>query len=439
MPVEVIMPKVDMDMASGKVMSWHIEIGQSVEKGEPLFDIETDKAAMEVEAPATGILHHAAPEGAEIPIGKAVAWLYAEGEEVGEQPAPFAAVGGDAAPAPEPAEALSDDSAPEPGSEPEPRPEPEPELAYAGDAEGIRATPAARRLAREEGVALAELPGTGPRGRVQAFDVREYLKGLATPSAPATFRPETGPLHISRSKGGTGTPVVMIHGFASDATSWAPIESAIKHRPLIRIDLPGHGKSPKLRIRDFAALVKEVRAAFDGLQLDQAHLVGHSLGGAVALALADTRERKVSSLSLIAPAGLGPQVNGEALNGICKATRAESLGPWLRSLVADESLITDGYARLAMQARSDANLRAAQLAMADALFPDGVQAFDLRAALGRIEVPARILWGKSDAILPWSHALQAPGRVALHLFDGVGHMPQLEVAGEVGKILRAQL
>ena len=92
-----------------------------------------------------------------------------------------------------------------------------------------------------------------------------------------------------------------------------------------------------------------------------------------------------------------------------------------------------------MQARSDANLRAAQLAMADALFPDGVQAFDLRAALGRIEVPARILWGKSDAILPWSHALQAPGRVALHLFDGVGHMPQLEVAGEVGKILRAQL
>lgn len=231
----------------------------------------------------------------------------------------------------------------------------------------------------------------------------------------------------------------MIHGFASDATSWAPVESAIRHRPLIRIDLPGHGKSPKLRIRDFAALVKEVRQAFDSLQLDQAHLVGHSLGGAVALALADTRERKVSSLNLVAPAGLGPQVNGEVLRGICKATRAESLGPWLRSLVADESLITDGYARLAMQARNDANLRAAQVAMADALFPDGVQAFDLRAALGRIEVPARILWGKSDAILPWQHALQAPGRVALHLFDGIGHMPQLEIAGEVGKILRAHL
>ena len=94
MPVEVIMPKVDMDMASGKVMSWHIAEGEAVSKGDPLFDIETDKAAMEVEAPADGILHHMAPEGAEIPIGTPCAWLYAEGEEVGEQPQPFAGMGG---------------------------------------------------------------------------------------------------------------------------------------------------------------------------------------------------------------------------------------------------------------------------------------------------------------------------------------------------------
>jgi pyruvate dehydrogenase E2 component (dihydrolipoamide acetyltransferase) len=450
MPVEVIMPKVDMDMASGKVMAWHVEIGSKVEKGAPLFDIETDKAAMEVEAPDTGILHHAAPEGAEIPIGKAVAWLYAEGEAVGEQPAPFATPGGEPAPEPEPepapeagpAEASGESIDAEPAEtsgESAAEAEPATERAPEGAGEGLRATPAARRLAREEGVALAALVGSGPRGRVQAFDVRDHLRSSAAPSAPAGFRAETGPLHISRSRGGTGAPVVMIHGFASDATSWAPIEAALRQQPLIRIDLPGHGKSPKLRIRDFAALVKEVRAAFDSLQLDEAHLVGHSLGGAVALALADTRERKVGALSLIAPAGLGPQVNGEALNGLCRATRAESLGPWLRSLVADESLITDSYVRLAMQARADAGLRAAQRAMAEALFPDGVQAFDLRAALERIAVPTRILWGKSDAILPWQQALRAPGRVGLHLFEGVGHMPQLEAAGEVGKILSAPL
>jgi pyruvate dehydrogenase E2 component (dihydrolipoamide acetyltransferase) len=436
MPTEVIMPKVDMDMASGKVMSWHVAEGDAVEKGDPLFDIETDKAAMEIEAPASGILHHAAPEGAEIPIGKAVAWLYAEGEEVGEQPSAFADAGTADASDPEPEEARD-----EPSTAAEPDPEPDDaEAAVAGRVgEGLRATPAARRLAREEGLSLEDLNGSGPRGRVQAADVQEYLKGRAAPSAPASFRPETGPLSVTRSKGGEGTPVVMIHGFASDATSWAPLESSLKHRPLIRIDLPGHGKSPKLRIRDFAALVKEVRQTFDALQLDKAHLLGHSLGAALCIALADTRERRVASLNLIAPAGLGPQINGEALSGICKATRAESLGPWLRSLVADESHITDSYARLAMQARSDANLRAAQSAMAEAMFPDGVQAFDLRAALDRIETPTRIVWGKADAIIPWQHALKAPGRMALHLFEGVGHMPQLEAAEEVGKLLQSHV
>ncbi|MDV4168545.1 acetoin dehydrogenase dihydrolipoyllysine-residue acetyltransferase subunit [Rhodovulum sp. FJ3] len=422
MPVEVIMPKVDMDMASGKIMSWHIAEGDSVTKGDPLFDIETDKAAMEVEAPADGILHFTAPEGTEIAIGKPCAWLYAEGEEVGEQPAPFDA---DAAPDPDPAPAPV---APEAEA-------PTPETLIPAPTDKTRATPRARQMARDNGVDIATLTGTGPRGRVQADDVETALTRTSAPATPHVFRAETGALSITRSKGGTGTPVVLIHGFASDATSWAAIERHLKHRPLIRIDLPGHGKSPKLRINSFADLVAEVRRAFDDLHLEAAHLVGHSLGGALALALADTRPRSVASLSLIAPAGLGPDVNGTALNGICAATRENSLGPWLRQLVADEDLITDAYVRLAMAGRADPNLRAAQSALADVLFPDGVQAFDLRAALSRLEVPAKIIWGKQDAIIPWAHALRAPGQVGLHLFDGIGHMPQIEAADEVGKII----
>lgn len=446
MPVEVIMPKVDMDMASGKVMSWHIAEGEAVSKGEPLFDIETDKAAMEVEAPADGILHHMAPEGAEIPIGTPCAWLYAEGEEVGEQPKPFAGMGGDTArssDAKEPAE--------ETRVEPPEAAETETHAAEtartdetgAADGERTRATPAARALAKEEDIDLSSLTGSGPRGRVQAEDVRQAIKARASSpsvmqaSAPAVFRPETGSLSVTRSKGGTGTPVVLIHGFASDSVSWAPLEAHIRHRPLIRIDLPAHGKSPKLRIDSFADLVKTVRRAFDDLDLSEAHLVGHSLGGAVCLALADTRSKSLSSLTLIAPAGLGPDINGDALAGICRASRAESLGPWLRSLVANEDIVTDSYTRLAMAARSEPNLRAAQIALADALFPDGVQAFDLRAALERIDTPTRVIWGRKDAIIPWKHALRAPGKMALHLFDDVGHMPQLEAADEVGKIIHS--
>ena len=178
-----------------------------------------------------------------------------------------------------------------------------------------------------------------------------------------------------------------------------------------------------------------MRRALDGLDLDSVHVVGHSLGGALALALADTRPRKIASLTLIAPAGLGPEINGTCLSGILRATRPASLAPWLKTLVHDDRIVTESYARLAMAARQDPSLRAAQESLADALFPDGVQVFDLRAALERVAVPARIIWGKADAIIPWRHALMAPGRVSLNLFEGVGHMPQIEAPDEIGLLL----
>ncbi|MFC6487193.1 acetoin dehydrogenase dihydrolipoyllysine-residue acetyltransferase subunit [Nitratireductor sp. GCM10026969] len=425
------MPKVDMDMAAGKVMSWHVAPGQKVEKGDPLFDIETDKAAMEVEAPYGGFLHHPVAEGTEVPIGQPVAWLYAEGEEVDAPPA------GALSDAPDPA------SVEEPELAPRAWPAPEPEATHAAPAQqpghGIRATPLARSLARKSGVELDGIAGTGVRGRIQAEDVRAFLDSARPGAGPARFTPEAGALAVTRSKGGEGTPVVLLHGFASDAASWAPLEAHLHHRPVIRFDLPNHGKSPKRRIADFAALVSELRHAFDALGLDKAHLVGHSLGGAVALALADTRPRSVASLTLIAPGGLGPEINDAALSGICRASRPESLGPWLKTLVAREEQITDAYVRAAMAARKDAELRAAQAAMCDVLFPDGVQAFDLKAALKRVEIPTRILWGRQDQIIPWRHALHAPGRVALHLFDDLGHMPQFEAVDEVGNLLRTQL
>lgn len=428
MPTEIIMPKVDMDMETGRIAAWHVEEGASVAKGDPIFDIETDKAAMEVEAPADGTLHHPVPEGAEVSIGTPVGWLYAEDEKVGEPPA---------APVPEP-----DVSAKAPDDEAEtemPTARPSAPNMEAAELSKPRATPKARKRARDAGIDLAELDGTGPRGRIQAADVALLEDGPREMAAPAGEKDEAGPLSVIRSKGGTGMPVVLIHGFANEAAAWSPIEAHLSERPLIRIELPCHGKSPKRRLTGFADLVSDVRRAFDDLDIPSAHLIGHSLGGAVALAIADTRASRVDSLTLIAPAGLGPDINGAALDGIGRATRAESLGPWLRQLVADDTVITDRYVRSAMMARKDPDLRAAQKAMADALFPDGTQAFDLRPALGRTAMPARIIWGKRDAVIDWRHALGAPGHIALHLFDGLGHLPHLEAPDAIGHLVAATL
>lgn len=432
MPVEVIMPKVDMDMASGKIMVWHVAAGDKVNQGDPLFDIETDKAAMEVEASESGYLHHPVAEGTDVPIGQPVAWIYAEGEEVA--PPPVAAT-------PSATDHAADTK---PDADREPVIEMPAEEAVSGveKQHKTRATPLARSLARKAGIDIGTINGSGPRGRVQAGDVRGNLqqpKPQPTQAAAPGFVYETGTLAVSRSKGGAGTPIVLIHGFASDAKSWAPLEGHLSDRPIIRIELPSHGKSPKLRVTRFADLLSEARRAFDALDLGSAHLIGHSLGGAVALALADTRHKTVASLTLLAPCGLGPDINGQTLTGIGNATRAESLGPWLKYMVADERLISDGYVRAAMATRADAGMRDAQIALADAVFPDGVQAFDMRPALDRVEIPTKIVWGRQDRIIPWQHALQAPGRVSLHLFENVGHMPQFEIPNEIGKLLRSHL
>ena len=423
MPIEVIMPKVDMDMTSGRIVAWHVAEGQRVRTGQPLFDIETDKAAMEVEAPGDGILRHPADEGTSIAIGQPVAWLFSEGEPVRDpsRGRPPPAVGGHV-PVEETAkpEAVRPDTGPDRGEH------------------GIRATPLARSLARNTGLDIGRMTGTGHRGRVQASDVRLALKS-EHPSARTGVNPESDGIALTRSPGGTGTPVVLIHGLAGNSRSWSAVEDHLRHRPLIRIDLPGHGRSPGRRITGFSSLVADMRRTLDELKLEKAHLVGHSLGGALALALADTRPRSIAGVTLIAPAGLGPGICGEALSGIVNASRTESLWPWLRTLVADETLITESYVRSIMAERADADLRATQRSMMDALFPDGVQSFDLRAALERVDAPTRIIWGKRDRIIPWQHALGAPGKAGLHLFGGIGHLPHIEAPEEVGRLIGSQL
>lgn len=168
MAVEVILPRVDMDMATGKISKWHHKEGDRVAKGAALFEIETDKAAMEIDAPADGILRNiVVSEGASAPVGSAVAWIYAEGEAV-IAPTPAATPGPTAAPqttVSAPALAASTAEAPV-------------------NNEAPRATPLARRLARQAGLTLAAIPGSGPRGRILAADVRNASEAKPA-AAPA--------------------------------------------------------------------------------------------------------------------------------------------------------------------------------------------------------------------------------------------------------------
>jgi len=399
------MPKVDMDMTAGTIVNWHVAEGGRVERATPLFDIETDKAAMEVESPATGVLGHVvAKAGASVPIGQPVAWIYADGETIGPIPEAPAAVAG-----PVTVADADDAVAPTAGLD---RPA------------GIRATPSARRLARQHRIDLAGLAGSAVRGRIVRADV-ERVVGMPP-----------GGLNIVRSGRPSGMPIVWLHGLAADASSWAKLWACLPaDQPSLAIELPSHGGSPITAAAGFDALVGEVGRALDDLAFDRCHLVGHSLGGAIAIALADRRAERIASLTLLAPAGLGPEIDMTILGGVLRSTARDSLARWLKELVSDRELVTGSYVAAAHDGRTDAHRRQAQEALAQSIFPDATQAIDLVPALQRVAMPARIVWGRDDKVIPWRHALRAPGQVSLNLFENTGHLPQFERPQAVARLI----
>jgi pyruvate dehydrogenase E2 component (dihydrolipoamide acetyltransferase) len=158
MPIEVILPKVDMDMAAGTISRWLVKDGDRVKKGATIFEIETDKSTMEVEAPSDGTIGQiSAKEGAVVPVGVAVAFIFGEGEDASVLRLPAAAPT-KAAEAPK-VQITASEIAP----------------ISTGDSMKPRATPLARRIARERGLDLAAIIGQGPRGRIRADDVQEHL------------------------------------------------------------------------------------------------------------------------------------------------------------------------------------------------------------------------------------------------------------------------
>ncbi|MBS7705084.1 pyruvate dehydrogenase complex dihydrolipoamide acetyltransferase [Chelatococcus asaccharovorans] len=184
MPVEVILPKVDMDMATGRISSWFFEEGATVAQGDVLFEIETDKAAMEIEAPASGVLRNVTGKvGVDIPVGAPVAWIYAAGEAEADAATAVAQATPPAETAKAAASAL-DAGAQACAASPAAGPS---SCTGSPDGAAVRASPLARRLAREAGLDLLSIQGSGPRGRVVEKDVVAAKQGSAVqPEVPVT-------------------------------------------------------------------------------------------------------------------------------------------------------------------------------------------------------------------------------------------------------------
>ena len=238
--------------------------------------------------------------------------------------------------------------------------------------------------------------------------------------------------------GQDGEVILLVHGYGGDRNSWLFLQEplAAKYR-VYALDLPGHGTSAKdVGDGTLGVLADAVTGVLDAVLIsggaDRAHLVGHSLGGAVALAVAAGDPGRIASLTLIAPAGFGPEINAGYLRGFADAQTRRELKPVVGQLFADESLVTRqvvddllGYKRLDGVDEALHTLLGLLLD-GDHQRTDSIAA---RAAIGGT-TPVSVVWGVADRVIPAAQAESVTGAVR-YLVDGAGHMPHMERPAQV--------
>jgi pyruvate dehydrogenase E2 component (dihydrolipoamide acetyltransferase) len=179
---EVKLPRLGQGMETGNIVKWLKSEGDAVKKGEPLYELDTDKVTQEVEAPLDGVLLKIAVSEGEAPVGAIVAFIGEAGEEV-TLPEPAAA-----APAVDTAASTNGTSAPEADAPPPAQDETPGGESAPAEGGRVKASPLARRIAREKGVELAQVRGTGPDGRIVAEDVERFEPGAAPAPVAAQIR-----------------------------------------------------------------------------------------------------------------------------------------------------------------------------------------------------------------------------------------------------------
>ena len=233
--------------------------------------------------------------------------------------------------------------------------------------------------------------------------------------------------------------IVLVHGFGGDADRWLFTQQPLAESARVfAVDLPGHGQSTKaVKDPSVTGMANTVIAFMDAVGITKARLIGHSLGGAIALRAALDHGARVTAIDLIAPAGLGDEINAEYISGFVAADSRKTMKPLLQQLVADPELVNRQLVNDMLGYKRIDGVPEALGAIADGFISDGSQSGVMRDNLAGLSQPVRVIWGSEDKIIPASHAAGLPDSVEVHVLDGFGHLVQLEAASEVNSLLGA--
>jgi pimeloyl-ACP methyl ester carboxylesterase len=423
------MPKLGMSMQDGSVVEWPIAVGGRVEKGQTVVVIEHDKAEAEVEAMATGFVRHVyqpVDPDHRVPCGTLLAAI----TETLEEPFDPEAFRAEETVAEAPRAAV-------PSSTPSRVERPRDGLPRTSDGSGSPVAPAARALAKKLGIDIARVPGAGPGGRVRKEDVEawaERSKGLIEIADGVALEvPEQG----------SGDEVVLLPGFGTDVSAFAPLISALSPHWRSRGVHP-RGVGLSTATDDATYTVGMMASDAAKITNGQAHLIGASMGAAVALEMALTHPENVRSLVLITPFIEASSRLVAVLDAWCRVAAqaspeavASMLLPWMFSArkLADEAFRGRAFRGMTQSAsripattleRSAAGLRAWS----------GTRGGDL----AEIRVPCLVIAAGGDLLCQESDRIaNAIPRAELVVVPGAGHGLGIEAADVVGEAVLRHL
>jgi pimeloyl-ACP methyl ester carboxylesterase len=405
---ELTLPRMGETMTEGTIVAWLKQPGDQFRRGDLLVEVESDKTNVEIPALEDGeMVRHLVSPGEKVELDRPIAVV----KTLRASPS----VSTEAQPVLQANKALerkieNDENRPAPAATTK-----------------LRASPVARRTAQKLGIDLAEVKGTGPKGRVTGTDVQQHNCLLADP-ARSTADPTGQSLRWGTPQRGT---CILLHGFAGDPTTWRRTGEFLAKQGFeaIAFELPGHGSQPLTR-SSIDELVTELTPKLPNSSSGKFHLIGHSLGGAFAILIAARNPERVASLTLLAPIGIGTYIDQSFLDGMISARTIEALERELRKTTARPL----SYSKSALAAMLQSLPTQSLQTIGRMTACNGVQQLFLVPELDKITAPVRIFFGRQDRILRWQDALLLPGKIGLHLFD-TGHMPHWEDPSAVLPIL----
>lgn len=236
------------------------------------------------------------------------------------------------------------------------------------------------------------------------------------------------------------TPVVFLHGFGGVAAVWEPVQREIAADHFtIAFDLPSHGGSlSRNDAKSANGFAKAVLHDLDQRGINRVHLVGHSMGGATAALMAIAAPDRVASLTLLAPGGMGPQINAALITRYAAARDRVEISACLADMMST-GIDDDGLVSVLAAARAQPGQTDVLQQIASRMLRDGQQGEIDRLLLAALTMPVKVLWGIEDRMVPVEQARDFPVGFDVRILPGAAHMLVEEKPQEVLAAIRENI